>query len=108
MNNTVERVIQSPDKDAIGDMATYCVGCGACAYLDPAFNIVKNIDGCYQASVQGSIVNEDAVGSACPFASSINEDVLGGELFSKQADVHHDQYLGYWLNAYVGYVSADG
>lgn len=26
MNNTVERVIQSPDKDAIGDMATYCVG----------------------------------------------------------------------------------
>ena len=108
MSNTVERVIQSPDKDAIGDMATYCVGCGACAYLDPAFNIVKNIDGCYQASVQGSIVNEDAVSSACPFASSINEDVLGGELFSKQAGVHHDQYLGYWLNAYVGYVSADG
>ena len=29
-------------------------------------------------------------------------------IFSKQAGVHHDQYLGYWLNAYVGYVSADG
>lgn len=108
MSNTVEQVIQSPDKDAIGGAATYCVGCGACAYLDPAFNIVKNIDGCYQASAQGSIANEEAVNSACPFASSINEDVLGGELFSKQAGIHHDQYLGYWLNAYVGYASADG
>lgn len=108
MSNTIERVIQSPDKDAVVGTATYCVGCGACAYLDPAFNIVKNIDGCYQASVQGSIANEEAVNNACPFASSINEDVLGTELFSKQAGVHHDQYLGYWLNAYVGYVSADG
>lgn len=108
MSNTVEQVIQSPDEDAIGGSATYCVGCGACAYLDPAFNIVRNIDGCYQASVQGSIANEEAVSGVCPFAGSINEDVLGTELFSKQAGVHHDQYLGYWLNAYVGYVSADG
>lgn len=108
IGNTVGRVIQSPDEDAIGGMTTYCVGCGSCAYLDPAFNIAKNIDGCYQASIQGSIANENAVNSACPFASSINEDVLGAELFSKQAGVHHDQYLGYWLNAYVGYVSADG
>ena len=108
MSSTVEQVIQSPDKDAVGGTATYCVGCGSCAYLDPAFNIAKSADGCYQASIQGSIANEDAVNSACPFASSINEDVLGAELFSEQADIHHDQYLGYWLNAYVGYVSADG
>ena len=106
--NTVEQVIQSPDKDAIGGTATYCVGCGSCSYLDPAFNIAKNIDGCYQASIQGSIANEETVNSACPFASSISEDVLGTELFSKQAGIHHDQYLGYWLNTYVGYVSADG
>ena len=106
--NTVEQVIQSPDKDAIGGTATYCVGCGSCAYLDPAFNIVKNADGCYQASVQGSIANPEVISSACPFASSVNEDVLGAELFSVQAGVHHDRYLGYWLNAYVGYVSADG
>ena len=99
MSNTVEQVIQSPDKDAIGDMTTYCVGCGACTYLDPAFNIAKNIDGCYQASVQGSIENEEAGSSACPFASSINEDGLGAERFSKQAGVHHDQYRGYWRNA---------
>lgn len=108
MSSTVEQVIQSPDKDAVGGTATYCVGCGSCAYLDPAFNIAKSADGCYQASIQGSIANEDAVNSACPFASSINEDVLGAELFSEQADIHHDQYLGYWLNAYVGYASADG
>lgn len=64
IGNTVGRVIQSPDEDAIGGMTTYCVGCGSCAYLDPAFNIAKNIDGCYQASIQGSIANENAVNSA--------------------------------------------
>lgn len=106
--NTIERVIQSPDEDAIGGTATYCVGCGSCAYLDPAFSIARNIDGCYQASIRGPIADEEAVDSACPFASSINEDVLGAGLFSNQAGVRHDQYLGYWLNAYVGYVSADG
>ena len=37
MNNPtdIERVLQSPDQDAIGGEATYCIGCGSCAYLDP-------------------------------------------------------------------------
>lgn len=105
---TIERVIQSPDKDAVGGSATYCVGCGSCAYLDPAFRIVKNMDGCYQADIRGDVADEKVVSDVCPFASSVNEDEIGAELFSRQASINHDQYLGYWLNAYVGYVSADG
>lgn len=44
--HTIERVISSPDADAIGGAATYCVGCGSCAVIDPAFRIAKNADGC--------------------------------------------------------------
>ena len=29
--HTIERVIASPDEDAIGGTATYCIGCGSCA-----------------------------------------------------------------------------
>lgn len=106
--NVMERVISSPDADAIGGSATYCVGCGTCAFLDPAFTIAKNNDGCYQAFMQSGIQNPAKVESACPFASSANEDVIGNNLFGSQAGVQYDQYLGYYLNAYVGYVSADG
>lgn len=107
-SNVMERVISSPDADAIGGSATYCVGCGTCAFLDPAFTIAKNNDGCYQAFMQSGIQNPAKVESACPFASSTNEDAIGNDLFGSQAGIQHDQYLGYYLNAYVGYVSADG
>lgn len=39
--HTIERVIASPDEDAIGGTATYCIGCGSCAVIDPAFRIAK-------------------------------------------------------------------
>ena len=42
--HTIERVIASPDEDAIGGTATYCIGCGSCAVIDPAFRIAKNAD----------------------------------------------------------------
>lgn len=106
--STIERVIASPDQDTANGSATYCIGCGSCAYLDPAFRIVKNLDGCYQASVQGTIVDAATTGSVCPFASEINEDDIATDLFSNQIGVQHDEYLGYWLSTYVGYVSSDG
>ncbi len=108
VTGSIERVIQSPDKDSENDVATYCVGCGSCAYLDPAFHILKNTDGCYQAVIQGKVSDANKLVGACPFASSVNEDEIGADLFSRQTGVHHDAYLGYWLNAYVGYAMADG
>ena len=92
-SNVMERVISSPDADAIGGSATYCVGCGTCAFLDPAFTIAKNNDGCYQAFMQSGIQNPAKVESACPFASSTNEDAIGNDLFGSQAGIQHDQYL---------------
>lgn len=100
----IERVISSPDQDAIGGNATYCVGCGTCAYLDPAFRIIRNSDGCNQAEQIGDPENRVAVEAACPFASDENEDTLGKMLFSEQPGIQHDENLGWFLSTYVGYV----
>ncbi|RYN12179.1 oxidoreductase [Bifidobacterium animalis subsp. animalis] len=105
---TIERVLQSPDADAIDGQATYCIGCGSCAYLDSAFRIIRNEDGCNQAVLKSAIADADKVNNGCPFACSANEDTIGADLFSTQPNIHHDKNLGYWLNAYVGYVSTDG
>lgn len=94
VTGSIERVIQSPDKDSANDVATYCVGCGSCAYLDPALHIVKNTDGCYQAVIQGKVSDANKLVGAYPFASSVNEDEIGADLFSRQTGVHHDAYLG--------------
>ncbi|KFI91623.1 oxidoreductase [Bifidobacterium saguini DSM 23967] len=106
--HVIEQVIASPDQDAVDGQTTYCVGCGSCAYLDPAFRIAKSVDGCYSVSVNGQVRDWSAVERVCPFAASTNEDELGKELFSSQTGVQHNQYLGYFLNTYVGYVQADG
>lgn len=58
-----------------------------CAFLDPAFTIAKNNDGCYQAFMQSGIQNPAKVESACPFASSTNEDAIGNDLFGSQAGI---------------------
>lgn len=106
--NMVRRVLASPDRDAVDRTATYCVGCGVCAYLDPAFHIIRNLDGCNQASLHGDPWDWERIRQACPFASPINEDDLGKDLFSGQDGIEHDPYLGWYLNTYVGYVTADG
>lgn len=105
---TIEHVIQSPDRDAIGGEATYCIGCGSCAYLDPAFQIIRNEDGCDQATLHDADVQQNDVSECCPFATAINEDVIGKDLFAQQDGIHRDDHLGYWLQAYVGYVASDG
>lgn len=79
--DAIEHVLASPDADAIDGTATYCVGCGACAYFDPAFHIVRNFDGCSQAALDGEPGDWERVRNVCPFASAINEDDLGRGLF---------------------------
>lgn len=106
--DAIGHVLASPDADAVGGTTTYCVGCGTCAYLDPAFHIIRNLDGCNQATLRGEPEDWERVRNACPFASTINEDDLGRELFGEQGGVQHDPYLGWFLNTHVGYVQADG
>ncbi len=105
---TIEHVIQSSDQDAIGGETTYCIGCGSCAYLDPAFQIMRNEDGCNQAILGDADAQKPDISACCPFATTINEDVIGKDLFAQQDGIHHDDNLGYWLQAYVGYVASDG
>lgn len=105
---TIERVLASPDADAVGGVATYCIGCGSCAYLDPAFRIIRNADGCNQAESQGTPADWEKVARICPFSSTVNENDLGKALFGRQPGVQKDEHLGYYLSCHVGYVSADG
>lgn len=108
-SDTIEKVIQSPDQDAVGGITTYCIGCGACAYLNPAFQIIRNEDGCNQALFPSANRGHgNSVSSVCPFACAVNEDLIGRDLYAHQTGIHHDKNLGYWLNAYVGYVVTDG
>lgn len=106
--HVIEQVISSPDADAVGGVSTYCVGCGSCAALNPAFRIARNIDGCYRANIVGEPKDWAAAERVCPFASMVDEDQLGEELFAGQPGIRHDEYQGYYLNDYVGYVAADG
>lgn len=107
-SNLIGRVIFSTDADAPEGGTTYCIGCGSCAYLDPAFHIVKNEDGCYCAERTGEVADCARIEVICPFASSVNEDVIGRDLFSGQSGVQHDDNLGWFLSTYVGYVKMDG
>lgn len=106
--DAVSHVLSSSDADAVGGTTTYCVGCGACAYLDPAFRIIRNLDGCNQAVLRGNVEDWERIRRACPFASTTNEDDLGQELFGNQDGVKRDSYLGWFLDTHVGYVQADG
>lgn len=104
--HNILRVIESGDDFDSHRQMTYCVGCGACAYLNPAFSISMNENGCYQAKYD----NSSAIGETdyvCPFASSVSEDAIAAELFADQFEVQHDEYIGYYLNTYVGYVKVD-
>lgn len=105
--DTINHVLASPDADAIGGAATYCVGCGACAYLDSSFHVIRNLDGCNQAVLRGEAEDWERIRQVCPFASTLDEDDLGRELFDGQEGVRHDPCLGWFLSTYVGYVQAD-
>jgi coenzyme F420-reducing hydrogenase beta subunit len=77
--------------------------------LDPAFSIAKNSDGCYCASINGTLREGGAIASSvCPFAAGINENEIAKDLFSAPTGIQHDQYLGYYLKTYVGFVNEDG
>jgi len=92
----------------------YCIGCGACAVLDQsAYEINLDHEGKYQAN-QKAIVSEDISSDilssqVCPFADeSLNEDELGKQLYGNVDGIKHDDYLGYYLKNYAGFVSKNG
>ncbi|ADY12231.1 Coenzyme F420 hydrogenase/dehydrogenase, beta subunit C-terminal domain [Sphaerochaeta globosa] len=88
----------------------YCIGCGVCtAIKDSPFLVQYDEEEKYQAR----IVDRKEISSAvlqkaekvCPFAYGIpNEDELGATLYSNEARMQHNEYLGYFFSTYAGYV----
>ncbi len=86
----------------------YCVGCGVCAAVkESPIRIVMDKERRYIATASSaskdSIV-DDSLGMVCPFSnSSVNEHVLGEELFSKGSS--YNPLLGYYLGTYAGHAA---
>lgn len=85
----------------------FCVGCGACAYgNNPSFIIKKNDLGYYYADlVDIESMRRDDFNKICPFSNdSLNENEISKGVFSKYSDIQQNQFIGYYLKNYAGYV----
>lgn len=81
----------------------YCVGCGACAALDPTITMEFDDMQRLQAVLPSSRVKR-AAAAACPFADGLpNEDALAHTLFTDAAIVE-DTRIGRHLAVFGGWV----
>lgn len=82
----------------------YCIGCGACAAVDPSIRIGFNKHRQFQATLPSEVAGDgSAAASVCPFASgNPNETDLGKELYGATADF--DPKIGHHLATYAGWV----
>ncbi|MFS0750389.1 Coenzyme F420 hydrogenase/dehydrogenase, beta subunit C-terminal domain [Oceanobacillus sp. 1P07AA] len=86
----------------------YCIGCGACASIDNSpFEIKFNENGEYKAYLKKEFKNNNQINNVnevCPFSNdSDNETEIGKNLF-EDFEASFNQYTGYYLNNYAGYV----
>jgi len=84
----------------------YCVGCGACAFVEPKAYIIKFNEygekSAYQVSKGKSNGQADKV---CPFSSSSkDESKVADENFQKEGFLH-DSVIGYHHALYAGHVA---
>src|SRR5699024_5004176 len=89
----------------------YCIGCGICASVEGSPVEMKlNEDGKYIPIINKhkySLNTQIDVASVCPFSDqSKNETVLGNELYSASS-TGFDEYSGYYIKTYAGYVQED-
>lgn len=86
----------------------YCIGCGACSGVNGSPVKMKLDEHArFVATLPTAISKEidERMLSVCPFSNkSLNENVLGAELFGKEA-VRHDK-IGYVIQTYAGYVAS--
>lgn len=87
----------------------FCIGCGACSFASNGTIVIKKDSfGKYGAVIENIDKNKyDNVLNVCPFYNHVyNETKIGKELFSKIKGVNHDDYLGYSLVNYAGFVKS--
>lgn len=80
----------------------YCIGCGACAVQSPAFSIIENQYGCYEAQKNDSLEEPPEVSFVCPFSEEAKDETsIAKNLFEKTCSF--DKKIGYYLSCYAGY-----
>lgn len=84
----------------------YCIGCGVCTYPENSpYKIELDEFGNYvaQMSTFDVSVDDEKIGSLCPFTNnSENEDQLSEQFFPDSDN--KDPYIGKYLKCYSGYV----
>lgn len=104
MNNSINELLDTVIKN------DYCIGCGICASLkDSPFSMELDEDGKYKAILNSSnelsAENNTDVLSICPFSnSSMNESEIAKEVFNVEEKSKFNEYTGYYLKNYAGYV----
>ncbi len=84
-----------------------CIGCGACAALDPGIKMHLDDIGRFQAVLPQNRAPIDPAAAACPFSGNgPNEDELARRLFDAP-DLTHDDRVGWHLACYGGWVIED-
>ncbi len=87
----------------------YCIGCGVCvAIKDSPYSIQLDQKGKYQVIIRENSVDIELPLSVCPFSDhALNEDEIGTKLFGNYLEVQQNNYLGYFLKCFAGFVSED-
>lgn len=86
----------------------YCVGCGNCASIkDSPFKMVMNGNGKYAPVIDNKVSNneEKNILEICPFSNmSKDEDIIAKQLYGSIDGIYHNEYIGYYIKNYAGYV----
>lgn len=87
----------------------YCIGCGICASLEGSpLSMKMDENGKYKPYINQSHQTEDLKINAlkvCPFSNeNKNETQIGKEIFGGTKNVKFDEFSGYSLKSYAGYV----
>lgn len=103
MNKSIEKLTNTVIS---GD---YCIGCGVCASLKGSpFSMELDENGKYKPIMKQTLKNNESdinVLSTCPFSDiSKDETEIGQELFNKELHATFNEYTGYYLKNYAGYV----
>lgn len=86
----------------------YCIGCGACASINPNIQMEFDDYGMYKPVEKAKLDEVDISNPAkvCPFlGEGSSEDDLASKHFAISAA--HDPVVGYYLENYAGYVAED-
>ncbi|WP_018930675.1 Coenzyme F420 hydrogenase/dehydrogenase, beta subunit C-terminal domain [Gracilibacillus lacisalsi] len=86
----------------------YCIGCGICAsvYNSP-LSMEMDDNGKYKPVINNNIEAEKEIEvlSVCPFSKeSKNETEIGSEVFSRNPEASFNEYTGYFIKNFAGYV----